>query len=422
MSEIQEWHYKGRSEASFGAKVNSPLPKIIAVICVLVTLVLCGAGFILRDYLYDIFYNPQLVLYSNYGEAGYYIDIPYRYDFKPENYIDENNTLKYNEFMDPNNTEYVYSISGSVNTSVIGDYSLVYSSNNKMNAQEITLYVHVKDLTAPSIKLNSTLNEGGEYNPIVLVRGAHNEESALGTLDFNADDYLIEVVDDFYEEKDIKVENTGHDIDLENGKGTKNFEVIYTAVDKAGNSSVATLPIVVMDKYDAIAEAQKERVEDMERELNILLGNWKRSEEDSAEPVIEEMSAEDITWSLSRNKDEFLTEAMRKVTYYGEVSLYPLSGAFVTDTITEPGTYQIIWYTTDGQTCTQNVIVEGEPTETTDESGKTIVNITLPDPAEGVTMTMSTEEDENTIYIYKCPLCDFTSEDLDEANEHVNSH
>lgn len=432
MSQIQEWYYKGRATESFGAKVNSPLPTIIAILATFAIITLGGASFILRDYIYDIVYNPQVNVYANYSEAGYYLNIPYKYDFKPENYIDENNTLKYKEFMDPNNTDYTYTIEGKVNTSVIGDYNLTYSSTNKMSSRKINLLVHVKDLNAPVIKLDATLNEGGEYDPIVLVRGVHNEGSSLGTLDFNANKYMLEVTDDFDEEKDIKLENTGKDIDLEDGTGTKTFEVIYTAVDKAGNSSVTILPIIVMDRYDAIAEAQKERIAEMERELNILVGNWKKQEDAPIEEVIPEMSAKEFTWSINNDPSDFVKSAMNNVTYYGEVSLYPVSGAFITEPVTEPGTYHVVWCTTDGQTCTQTIIVTDDPAddsveitdsvETSNESGKAIVTIILPDPAEGVTMTMSTEEDENTIYIYKCPRCDFTSKDSDEAIKHVNSH
>ena len=287
------------------------------------------------------------------------------------NYIDENNTLKYNDFMDPNNKDYTYSIEGSVDTNTLGDYTLTYSSANKMNKRSVQVLVHVKDLTAPVIKLDATLNEGGEYDPIVLVRGVHNEGSSLGTLDFNANKYILEVTDDFDEEKNIKLENTGQDIDLEDGTGTKNFEVIYTAVDKAGNSSVTILPIIVMDKYDAIAEAQKERIAEMERELNILVGNWKQKEGEPEIAVIPEMSAKDFTWSLSNDPSEFVKSAMNNVTYYGEVALYPVSGAFITEPVTEPGTYHVVWFTTDGQTCTQTIIVEGElPAENTEESSE----------------------------------------------------
>lgn len=371
MSEIQEWYYKGKSDMSFGAKVNSPLPKIIAIFSVLGIITICGACFILRDYLYDIAYNPQLVLYTNQNENGYFLNIPYKYDFHPENYIDETNTLKYAEFMDPNNTEYTYSISGSVNTTAIGDYTLTYTSQNKMQSQEIQVLVHVKDLTAPAIKLNSTLNEGGEYDPIVLIRGTHNTEDSLGTLDFNADEYVLEVTDDYDQPENIRQENTGHEIDLENGSGTKTYEIIYTAVDKAGNSSAVILPLTVMDEYDAVAEAQKERIAEMELELNCILNGKplpkKEADEVVEEPVVIEMTADDFTWSLDSNTDDFVINAMNNIHYNGEGTIYAVSGAFITDSISEAGTYTINWSTTDGYTCVQNIIVTGGTTEETTE-------------------------------------------------------
>lgn len=372
MSEIQEWYYKGKSDMSFGAKVNSPLPKIIAIFSVLGIITICGACFILRDYLYDIAYNPQLVLYTNQNENGYFLNILYKYAFHPENYIDENNTLKYVEFMDPNNTEYTYSISGSVNTSAIGDYTLTYTSQNKMQSQEIHVVVHVKDLTAPVVKLNSTLNEGGEYDPIVLIRGTHNTEESLGTLDFNADEYVLEVTDDYDQPENIRQENTGNEIDLENGSGTKTYEIIYTAVDKAGNSSAVILPLTVMDEYDAAAEAQKERIAEMELELNCILNGkpLPKKEEDEVieEPVVIEMTADDFTWSLDSNTDDFVINAMNNIHYNGEGTIYAVSGAFITDSISEAGTYTVNWSTTDGYTCVQNIIVTGGTTEEINES------------------------------------------------------
>jgi len=364
MSQIQEWYYKGRPTASFGAKANSPLPTIIAIFTTLVLVAIGGAAFILRDYIYDIVNNPQIQLYANINENGYYLNLPYKYEFHPENYINDETTLKYEEFMDPNNTNYTYSIEGSVDTNVIGDYTLIYHSANKMSEQTIKVMVHVKDLTAPVIKLKSTFNDSGEYDPIILVRGAHNSDDILGTLDFNANDYLVSVTDDFYEEKDIKLDNTGQDIDLENGKGIQNFEIIYTAVDKAGNSSVARLPLTVMDKYDAVAESQKERINAMERELNILLGNWERTKEDDPEPITEtptiSIEANDMIWPLSSGSDGFVLAAMELIDYNGEESFYPVSGAFVTENITEPGTYEVLWSTTDGLTCTQKITVKDD--------------------------------------------------------------
>lgn len=364
MSQIQEWYYKGRPTASFGAKANSPLPTIISIFTTLVLVAIGGAAFILRDYIYDIVNNPQIQLYANINENGYYLNLPYKYEFHPENYINDETTLKYEEFMDPNNTNYTYSIEGKVDTNVIGDYILTYHSANKMSEQTIKVMVHVKDLTAPVIKLKSTFNDSGEYDPIILVRGSHNSDDILGTLDFDANDYLVSVTDDFYEEKDIKLDNTGQDIDLENGKGIQNFEIIYTAIDKAGNSSVARLPLTVMDKYDAVAESQKERINAMERELNILLGNWERTNEDDPEPITEtptiSIEANDMIWPLSSGSDGFVLAAMELIDYNGEESFYPVSGAFVTENITEPGTYEVLWSTTDGLTCTQKITVKDD--------------------------------------------------------------
>ena len=47
---------------------------------------------------------------------------------------------------------------------------------------------------------------------------------------------------------------------------------------------------------------------------------------------------------------------MNNIRYNGEGTIYAVSGAFITESISEVGTYTINWRTTDGAlSCTQTV-------------------------------------------------------------------
>lgn len=73
------------------------------------------------------------------------------------------------------------------------------------------------------------------------------------------------------------------------------------------------------------------------------------------------LSASNFTWSVSQDgswsSSEFWTRAQSYVTYYDydTNTLSPTSGLGITINPDGPGTYEIIWSTSSGKTCTQYV-------------------------------------------------------------------
>ena len=365
MSEIQEWYYKGRADKSFGAKYNNPMHKIFLIVGILCTLILCGAAVILRDYIYDITVNPQIVLkFVQYDEqTGYVVDVPYKYDFVADKFIDPENTLKYNYFMDPNVKEYTYKTEGTVDTNTLGSYKVVYTSANRMHTQQIELTVRVTDNEAPTINFNDnvelTQTEQGLVYKVKqpVVRDATSNNENLGSLDFDPKSYIESIIDDYDGKIDIdKVQfakiNWNEDL----------VPITYTVSDAAKNSCSVNLYVTVIDANDPDHEAAAARIKEMEKELNELLNPSKKEEEDKDKETSKadvKLTADDVTWSITKNGalSGVIAKATQNIHYNGEGTFYPSSGAFVIEPVTEPGNYTINWTSTDGLMCSQKVIV-----------------------------------------------------------------
>lgn len=361
MSEIQEWYYSGKADKSFGAKYNNPMHKIFLIVGILCTLILCGAAFILRDYIYDITVNPQLVLkFVQYDEqTGYVVDVPYKYDFVADKFIDSENTLKYNYFIDPNVTEYTYTVEGNVDTSVLGSYKVVYTSANRMHTQQIELTVRVTDNEAPTINFNDdvelTQTEQGLVYKVKkpVVRDATSNNETLGSIDFDPKSYIESIIDNYDGEIDtdkVQFAKINWNEDL--------VPITYTVSDASKNSCSVNLYVTVIDASDPDHEARAARIKEMENELNELLNPSKK--ENTEEPKAEiTLTADDITWSITNDGDlsGVIAKANKSIHYNGEGTFYPSSGAFVIDPVTEPGTYTINWTSTDGLTCSQTITI-----------------------------------------------------------------
>lgn len=279
MIEIKEWYYSGKEDISFGSKYINPMNKIFLIIGILCAIILCGAAFILRDYIYDITVNPQLVLKSiQYDEQiGYVVDVPYKYNFVADKFIDTTNTRKYNYFIDPNITDYTYSIEGTVDTNVLGEYKVVYTSSNKMNTQQIELTVRVKDTEAPTINFNDdveiTQTEQGLVYKVKkpVVRDATSNNETLGSIDFDPKSYIESIIDNYDNEIEIdKVQfaeiNWNKDL----------VPITFTVSDESKNSSAVNLYVKVIDASDPDHEAAIARIKEMENELNELLNPSKK--------------------------------------------------------------------------------------------------------------------------------------------------
>ncbi len=373
-AQIQEWYYIGEADITYGEAKANPLHKIMLTITLSLVALSSITAFIMRDYIYDYINNPRVILVTSARDNNNTVDVPYKQHFDPNKYID---------------TDYYYGHYGllldecvnNVNTEVIGTYKVVYVSQNHVTKNEETLTVNVKDLTPPTIKLKAVLNGADEYEPVVLVRGVHNDEKVLGTEDFNADDWLDSVTDDYCDKKDITITNTGHDTYF-GLNGTTSTSIIYTAVDAYGNSSSVSLPLVIMSDYDKAAATQQNTIKAMEDELKKIQQmqqeqtekqQQKQKENSSstssgtagqssktANYVIDDnvLSATSFTWSLSLNgavNMDFLIKASEFVTYYGTGTTTSAEGPSVTFIPTEPGVYTIVWTSTDGYKCLQQV-------------------------------------------------------------------
>ncbi|MCC7265208.1 MAG: DUF5011 domain-containing protein [Candidatus Latescibacteria bacterium] len=118
----------------------------------------------------------------------------------------------------------VVAISGSVNTTVEGDYVLTYTATDgAAHAATVTRTVHVVDTTAPVISLN-----GAATQTIECHLGTYTE---LGATALDACEGAVTVV--ISGNVDTTVEGT--------------YVVTYTAVDGSGNSASATRTIEVVD-------------------------------------------------------------------------------------------------------------------------------------------------------------------------------
>ena len=278
---IQEWYYKHNAEMRYGDSKSYLWPKILLIVSIVVVLAVGVSAYICRDYVYDITMNPQLVLKAVIcqDENGYYVDVPYKYNFVADKFIDENETLNYNEFMDPNNTDYTYSIEGDVDTTRLGEYPVTYTSQNKVQGQQIVVNVRVTDNVKPTIVLKAQLSDiDGIYEPIKIVRNSHDTEEYRGTLDFNQADMIESITDDYSPDDKIKIEYT-ENLGLNEGEGTKTVNITYSATDEAGNKAVVTLPLTIYDASDPDLEAETERVKQMEDELNRLFNQAKKKPE-----------------------------------------------------------------------------------------------------------------------------------------------
>lgn len=154
MSKVMKWKYKGKPDIVFGEIKESKAPKIILFSIIGLIAVTCMTGFLLRNYLYDVIFNPHIELNNLVkSENGtYFIDIEVNSKFDKYAYIDENRTLRYDKFISEN-SRYKCDIEGDVNTDVCGEYTIVYRSSNRINSQEIPVTIRISDNEKPLIEL-----------------------------------------------------------------------------------------------------------------------------------------------------------------------------------------------------------------------------------------------------------------------------
>ena len=296
MSKTMIWNYKGEADITLGERHASPIPKILTALIILAIVVAGILVFIRRDVFYDKLNNPHIVLTQDS------VTIDYQSNFNALDYIDKNKTLKYNQFMEYNSTQpveeddtdfpYTFTYTSNVDTSVPGDYKVVYSSSNHTQENEVILNVTVSapvDEVAPTITLKTdevTLFYNHEdiktFDPMEYIKSLSDDKSSdtylrdnltyeisesgniiqlldiqnlyidLSDLDSNVTKYNREEMEEFI--------NTY--TDLVNNTPTKSYSIEFITKDESNNSSSSILSIVVTLDIDSIEEKLQTRIDE----------------------------------------------------------------------------------------------------------------------------------------------------------------
>ena len=196
-----EWYYKQEADLTIGEK-KLPI-KIIATVAAILLVILTTIAVVFNAEFVDLIINPTVTL----KQDSVVVDINKKFDAKDYITTIKNKRIK---------VQYP-----KLKTNKPLKTTVYYISKNSMRTTKIPLHVEVKDISAPKI----TLKE----KAIVVKRS----EKA----NFNPADYIASVKDNY--DKSVTATFT-KDLNFEKEK----LEVIYTAKDKAGNESHATLVVV----------------------------------------------------------------------------------------------------------------------------------------------------------------------------------
>lgn len=289
MSKVMKWQYSGTADITLGKEVHiSPLPKIALAVTISIIVLSCTLGAIFRDYLYDVFINPQIILkYVNQTDNGYEVNVPLQYAFAEEKFIDEVNTKEYDAFMNPDNLDYTYSVDCNVNTSTVGSYQVTYNSSNRANKKQILLTVNVTDSIAPTATLQNPLTHAelskgkdGSYKPIFIVRGkaTNIEEGYYGTNSWKPEDFVLDISDN-YSEKDKIVVIYPDNPDW-SGTEAEYKELVYTFADESNNITEMVLPIYVVSLEEYETQDIKVSGLDLNTEIQDQINQIAQAEQD----------------------------------------------------------------------------------------------------------------------------------------------
>lgn len=398
MSKTVIWKYKGDADVVFGEIHISKAPKIILVITVITVIAACVTGFILRDFIYDVLTNPQIMLKNvSQDDTGFFVEIPYEQnsvEFIANSYIDTINTREYGSFMNPDIKAYSFTIDGNVDTSTIGEYKVTYNSKNRVRHNTTTLTVRVKDITGPVVTLKDPKTgkelpktSEGVYHNVTLHRGTNE------TKNWKAEDYIMSITDNYSTLEDINI--TYPDKPNFDSSSEDTIIVTYTAADSSGNISETNLQILLIkqttvnrDVGDLIV--RQEHVNQLTEQTtrdddnnhnndnennhqnNSGYGDSDAGINDDGSNTIKhpQLTADSFTWSISADGTPggdpvallaFLTRAQSCIHYYDydkndAYCNYDTGGVFLSYAPDGPGTYNINWRTRDGSlSCTQTV-------------------------------------------------------------------
>ena len=294
MSKTMIWNYKGEADITLGERHASPIPKILTAIIILAIVVAGILVFIQRDVFYDKLNNPHIVLTQDS------VTIDYQSNFNALDYIDKNKTLKYNQFMEYNSTQpidkndtdfpYKFTYTSNVDTSVPGDYKVVYSSSNHTQENEVILNVTVSapvDEVAPTITLKTdevTLYYNHEdiktFDPMDYINSLSDDKSSDTylrdnlTYEISESGNIIQLLDIqnlYIDLSDIDSNVTKYNreemeefintyTDLVNNTPTKSYSIEFITKDESDNSSSTILNVVVILDVDMIEEKLQTRI------------------------------------------------------------------------------------------------------------------------------------------------------------------
>lgn len=179
-------------------------------------------------------------------------------------------------------------ITGTVNTNVVGDYTLTYNVTDTAGnvATPVTRVVHVKDTTVPTIRL-----EGNETVK-VAVKGTYIDKGAKAT-----DTYDGDITNKIVVNNPVDVNKVGE------------YTITYNVVDSNGNNAEeVTRKVIVVDKEAPVATLNGEN------EISIIAGD------EFTDPGITVTDNYDenceVTIEVAEGKFDANKEGVYHLTYY----------------------------------------------------------------------------------------------------------
>lgn len=361
-----KWRYKGQADIIFGEVKPSPVPKIMLAVIISIVVLSGISCFLLRNYIYDLAFNPHVELNLTQENDNYYIDLVVNSEFNLYDYIDESRTLKYDKFISDNN-KYVCEVEGEIDTSKVGEYPITYKSSNRIRSQEIPVTIRVSDNEAPTIELTKH-NESIECT-----------DEAIKT--FNPEDYIKEAKDNYY---DVLVEYHIYDNETEQEISIEDIYALYediTDLDNLKDDDIQTWitnHTNAVDKYSNL-EIESERLYRIEYTVT-----------ENSESKLSDTS--ELLLTITFNKNTIISILNSD---YDELQL------------------AIEQYNADNPT---TVITVTKPTDNSGDSNK---------PSGGSGNSGNNDKPSNGgggSYTYKCPVCGAVYNNVDDANRCATTH
>ena len=254
MSKVMKWNYKGKADIIYGEVKENKTTKIILAIIIVLAAALFVSVFLFRNYLYDIIFNPQLVINLDSENGAYIIgDINYGDSFTPniDDYIDSSRTIKYDDFMNVENKNYTYElIESNVDTNNIGTYYFKYNSSNRIKSTELTFKVNVVDIKGPTITFtDDVVDDTLTVNINDIVKD--------GTIVFDPLTYIKSISDNCSSEEEC---------------GEPTFEYFIVELDGSESTDLTHIQKSVDQSFETITESYsinvKEIIDDVLKEYD----------------------------------------------------------------------------------------------------------------------------------------------------------